>query len=112
MQQAEEPQASGSWDTWLAASVAQLRQHSLFRTLRPTVPGLSAVEVRAWERFCSTGCRLLWSLPNVVHQAPSAELFGAGASHAKLPAVLSHHCPPFTLSSACRRSPTGGHVPG
>lgn len=30
----------------MAASVAGLQQRNLFRTLRPTVPGLSAVEVR------------------------------------------------------------------
>ena len=47
MQHTEGTQPPASWDEWLAASVAQLRQHSLFRTLRPTVPGLSAVEVRA-----------------------------------------------------------------
>ena len=38
-----------SWDHWLAASVAGLQERSLFRTLRPTVPGLSAVEVGAQD---------------------------------------------------------------
>ena len=34
------------WEQWLASNLAGLQQRSLFRTLRPTVPGLSAVEVR------------------------------------------------------------------
>ncbi|KAL4856178.1 8-amino-7-oxononanoate synthase [Chlorella vulgaris] len=32
------------WQQWLASSVAGLHSRSLFRMLRPTVPGLSAVE--------------------------------------------------------------------
>ena len=52
MQQAQEAQPPASWDDWLTSSVAQLRQRSLFRTLRPTVPGLSAVEVRAPGHPC------------------------------------------------------------
>lgn len=42
-QLSEAGEAQG-WDDWLAASVAGLQQRNLFRTLRPTVPGLSAVE--------------------------------------------------------------------
>ena len=43
--QVEDAETAPSWDQWLAASVAGLQERSLFRTLRPTVPGLSAVEV-------------------------------------------------------------------
>ena len=34
------------WQTWLDASVTDLHRRSLFRTLRPTIPGTSAVEVQ------------------------------------------------------------------
>lgn len=36
---------SGCWDAWLGSSLAGLRERELFRTLRPTIPGRSAVEV-------------------------------------------------------------------
>lgn len=39
-------EASTEWDAWLSSSLAGLHSGNLFRTLRPTVPGTSAVEVR------------------------------------------------------------------
>jgi 8-amino-7-oxononanoate synthase len=51
-------ESASGWDEWLAASVADLQRRSLFRTLRPTVPGLSAVEVGATSQ-CSICCRRL-----------------------------------------------------
>ncbi|KAL4451868.1 hypothetical protein ABPG75_007530 [Micractinium tetrahymenae] len=48
-----------AWEQWLEGSVASLHERSLFRTLRPTVPGLSAVEaavsqadIDAWVAGC------------------------------------------------------------
>lgn len=38
--------ASQPWDSWLETKVDALHQRSLFRTLRPTIPGQSAIEVQ------------------------------------------------------------------
>lgn len=90
MQQAQEAQPPASWDDWLANSVAQLRQRSLFRTLRPTVPGLSAVEVRAPGH----PCKHVQLLP-----LPCCQILSRAAP-------LQHRSLPPSPSCAS----TGGHV--
>jgi 8-amino-7-oxononanoate synthase len=41
----EQPFPASAWDAWLAASLDNLTQRNLVRTLRATMPGASAVEV-------------------------------------------------------------------
>lgn len=41
-----QPQPPGDWAPWLTAAVAELKERSLYRTLRPNIPGTSPVEVR------------------------------------------------------------------
>ncbi|KAG7673146.1 hypothetical protein Ndes2526B_g03440 [Nannochloris sp. 'desiccata'] len=40
---------SNSWQPWLDASVSNLKQRALFRSLRPTIPGDSPVQVQVTE---------------------------------------------------------------
>ena len=40
---------SDTWQPWLDASVSSLKQRALFRSLRPTIPGLSPVQVQVTQ---------------------------------------------------------------
>ena len=77
--------SSSPWDSWLDASVADLKRQSLFRTLRPTIPTTSAVQVQmtaaefdAWLNDAPSP-RPSYSafstfLPTATHEPPLAEL--------------------------------------
>lgn len=56
---------SNSWQPWLEASVSSLKQRGLFRSLRPTVPGDSPIQVQiteaelqAWLADAKPACNL------------------------------------------------------
>ena len=71
---ASEAQPQPSWEQWLADSVAGLHRRNLFRTLRPTVPGLSAVEVRTFPRERASGACDCYNPTSAIAAALVADL--------------------------------------
>ena len=96
-----------SWSQWLAASVGGLQQRSLFRTLRPTVPGLSAVEVGA-QAAAQLGtwrpCEPAEGVRPLPQRHPRQHSIFLNPGAALLSNIQSKRCTPSTVA--------GSHVAG